>query len=596
MVWEINFDFDAIRLGMKKTFLVLMMAGLLVACQSMPTQTTVSTGSATTKEHLAQAIQASLKSSFGYSTHVKLSNQHNLSTTNSSSAYAIYDCDGRHDEAYVALARRAVSEGFDITSDRYIDDRQALKEQFLACIKRRENPAADMLATEVADTDNTKLALMDAYWLKPSQFGITGNYQPMQGVITALPSFDYQMGQVSLMANQPIYIDIRTGDIYLWADNFALANATWLDKSLGDKWHNKWLRLSLDDGSLPDGFHQAMIKAYLSAYRTGFDELEVGQFDEATADDVPQNELITQDHIAAASRIIRHHTDASVQRNNQRRVLELFYQKMLMDYPMLDRANDRESGTDDVSLHNITVPNDNDATADTKVNAKKLMQALFAYIHQKISTDNEFAVETQLDYTDMFAIEGVKMGGGADANHKANKKTATRQSAAAVADAVAAGAMKDRLSGSNNSRVVAATLEDKKTEQGFRSVYYGLDYAGRLLWIYRIDERMLRNQKPIMITSLTTLHSPSNTHFARLPSNYARPNQHNSVDLWAYGNELLDNSDSHGLMLQVFLAMLNPTETQSVDMDNSVDAQKLPTDDKLISDNKPISDDKLSQE
>lgn len=92
-----------------------------------------------TNVHAKQAVQdgikALLKSSFSYQTQVYLEPK----------AIAQDDdlpetaCEEIHDTAYIDLVKKAQKAGLDITADDYINERTALKDDFLACVEARSD-------------------------------------------------------------------------------------------------------------------------------------------------------------------------------------------------------------------------------------------------------------------------------------------------------------------------------------------------------------------------------------------------------------------------------------------------------------------------
>lgn len=318
----------------------------LSACQSLPSASTPKDGTPTlmtaqvpADTALTQAVKSALRSSFSYHSQISYSNAlreralANASTEQLAQSDDITtDCEHRHDTRYVALAKQAMADGVDISSDRYVDDRKKLQADFLACKSALDENADETDKPsdfgKYTALDVKKSQLLSDYVLSATTAQITGNYQPLKGVVTALPSAQYQSRNALILANQPTVLDFRAGKLYLWADNLALANATWLDKNLGLAWQDKWLAINLKDGSLPDEFLGDLAKQYATISATHnakqVSYLSQERFEQLlqTAKDNEQSILKTANQI-----IVENHTGAGK--------LGAFYQAMIDKYPVL---------------------------------------------------------------------------------------------------------------------------------------------------------------------------------------------------------------------------------------------------------------------
>lgn len=239
---------------------------LLGGCQSLSYDSThaVPTTQAPAKQTLEQAMTAQFKKNFSYKTFAKILPSTRLELDAQSA------CDIAHDERYVALAKSAEKDGLDLSADQYLDDKDDLKQAYLACIIDHSHAWRSIDDVK----DSATYTAQKRYLTDPMSLTITGNYRPLLGQMSALPRAEYRLGAVEMMVNQPMVVDWQAGKVYLWADNFALANATWLDKELGDQWHNKWLMLDFNDGSLPKDFVKEFAKAYLAMRQRHFGEGE----------------------------------------------------------------------------------------------------------------------------------------------------------------------------------------------------------------------------------------------------------------------------------------------------------------------------------
>ena len=341
---------------------------LLVGCQTTPMSSNNTTSSTpiAAKTALATALQKQRRQSFSYHSNLEISNDAQSTAIIDpkqlvSSDYIDDYCEDTHDQAYAELLAQAEAKNIDIQTAAYETQRNALKQNYLACNQAYEawstnqdndsyednydrsdesvdNDEDEIVITKPAQTDaervgpkgvtitessrvktvvsapsgannssnkqsdtppispyyqqlfdnyddkalladNKKVQLLDAYLLKPLSINGQGVYQPLAGRFTMLASAQYQTRNHQTSINQPIYVDFKTGNIYLWADNFAMFNAELFDNKLGVKWQNKWLKITLDDGTLPKGFGKALIKAHIKALDQNYADSPVTQFD-----------------------------------------------------------------------------------------------------------------------------------------------------------------------------------------------------------------------------------------------------------------------------------------------------------------------------
>lgn len=353
----------------------------LSACQTLPIKQATQNpkldnqlATAATPAHsaLSQALQATLRSAFSYHSQIEYSNhlrEQALANATPEQLRQSDDflsaCEHTHDNDYVALAKRAILDGVDISSDRYIDERTRIKQDFLAC-KERFDTALDESAGEptvpkdygnYTQLDAKKALLLKDYWFNATSVQVSGNYQPLSGVISALPTATYQSRNANLMVNQPMVLDFKVGKLYLWADNLALANATWLDKELGLAWQNKWLAIELNDGSLPKDFVRELGKAYadskILSTSKNTDYLSQDEFDVLIqASNKTQKAVLTR-----ANQVI-------VENHAGEQSLRQFYQTMTQKFPvLLDKPADPEK---------------------VVLDSKTLMQRTFALIKKRL--------------------------------------------------------------------------------------------------------------------------------------------------------------------------------------------------------------------
>lgn len=528
---------------------------LLVGCQSLPAQTqttaqplTVQTSvpmsatSESAKQAVKESLQSLLRRSFSYKTELyastHLTSMKTEVATEADADAGSYDyCSTLHDSAYVALAKKAKAAGLDISADDYISERETLKSDYLAC--EASHRSVDVLSAPARTTidDVRQARLTQAYLLDPTAATMTGSYRPLAGVLTALPQIDYAFGRTNIMVNQPIYIDLKAGKLYLWADNLAFSNATWLDKKLGDKWHNKWLMLPLNDGSLPEDFNKTLFSAYADMQKAIFHGVPADYFSEVTAEDVLaglHNETAKKSSEAtlrSSPRIIRMSVPKAVYQESRRQALEAFYQTMTERYPVLLEQPD-VSGT-----------------GETKFDSRAVMQALFRYLS---------------DSTNESAKDGTVKDNPLKADHALMaEETPEEAPEDAFADLKADGA-DDQKNGTPVMAEVAELEGEDETEQAdaahsLRTMHYGLDGAGRLLWLHSSSYKAapFLSAEPVELVSLTRLSPVQDTPFHRLPKAHAVPNAQNTVNLLDYSSTLLNNlQDSDSVYLKSFLYYL----------------------------------------
>ena len=418
---------------------------LLTGCQStslnQSTTMTAKQTPAAAKTALATALQKQRRQSFSYHSNLEISNEQQFSDIDStqltSSEYVDSYCDDSHDQAYAALLTKVEAQQKDIAAIDYDDQREAIKRSYLACsaaykawrdahydseayaidaasedvvdsVAEMETTASNMdSASEASATtvspyvspyyeklfneyegkqskqDVKKAKLLDAYVLKPLSINAQGVYQPMAGKATMLASMQYQARNHQSSINQPIYIDFKNGDIYLWADNFAMFNSELLDDKLGTKWRNKWLKLAINDGSLPKGFGSELIKSHFAALDATFDAAPVSQFDyvapstlASLSPKLPAHQLPA---MLASDQVIRRVQSAESYEQFYQDYMRIVYERISQRYPELVK----ESESDEVSNTNMD-----------KFTSKALVQQILAMIKTGIDSGSETIEET----------------------------------------------------------------------------------------------------------------------------------------------------------------------------------------------------------
>lgn len=309
---------------------VSMLVGclMLAGCQTTAVSHSANNTPAMAKSTLQKALQKQRMRSFSYHTDVKIKRDMtsakdvnaNSTTTEPliTSQYVDTYCEDTHDTAYVELLEQADEQGTDIDSADFTTQRNTIKSAYLACSEAYDAWAANRAsdyndydneddASNAADIDDSqyeqqpvspyyqdifdnfddkpkaldakKSKLLNEYLLKPLSINAQGSYQPAAGKFTMLTSAQYMARNNHMSINQPLYFDASTGSLYLWADNFAFATSEYLDEKLGTSWQNKWLKLTLNDGTLPSGFGHSLIKAHFEAMDRIYDSAPTAQFD-----------------------------------------------------------------------------------------------------------------------------------------------------------------------------------------------------------------------------------------------------------------------------------------------------------------------------
>ena len=401
---------------------------LITACQSTNLSTNLGQSKnlqadnapSVAKNALASALQQQRRQSFAYHSNIEVINEHQFTAIDSTQRVASDDvdsyCEDNHDQAYAALLTKAEAQKKEITSIDYAPQREALKQSYLACSTAYEawaevhydstaysveEAAEDVIdaAVEVAmpassDIDSASAAsvatispyyqklfneydskkstldikksqLLDAYLLKPLSMNAQGVYQPLAGKFTMLGSAQYLARNHHSSINQPIYIDFKTSSVYLWADNFALLTSKLADDKLGTKWQNKWLKIALDDGTLPKDFGRAMIKSHIQAEDSVYAKADVSQFDfinpsilTALAPKLPDKQLAPMLNTA---KIIRRVQSSASDEQSYKDYMSTFYKLITQQYPEL-------------ITHSASDTQDEIYAADSKITSKSMVK------------------------------------------------------------------------------------------------------------------------------------------------------------------------------------------------------------------------------
>ncbi|WP_296405916.1 hypothetical protein [Psychrobacter sp.] len=113
--------------------------------------------------------------------------------------------------------------------------------------------------------DARKAKLLDAYLLQPASIKASGVYSASRGKLSIIPTFTYQSRNITATNSHFIYADAIEGAVYIWADTFAYITSLYFDQNLGLAMKNKWIKIDLNDGSLPKSFLVDLVKSHQQA-------------------------------------------------------------------------------------------------------------------------------------------------------------------------------------------------------------------------------------------------------------------------------------------------------------------------------------------
>ncbi|WP_010198473.1 hypothetical protein [Psychrobacter sp. PAMC 21119] len=388
---------------------------LLTGCQSTSLDhsnaTTAKQTPVAAKTALAMALQKKRRQSFSYHSNLEISNEQQFSDINMeidakapvASVYIDEYCEDTHDQAYATLLTQAETQNKDILAADYDAERTTLKDRYLECTDTYEAWVESKYDSEITvpafyqqlfdnyddratAQDIKKAKLLDAYVLKPLSINAQGIYRPMAGKATMLASVQYHARNHQSSVNQPIYLDLKNGNIYLWADNFAMFNSEMLDDKLGTKWRNKWLKLAIDDGSLPKGFGSELIKSHFAALDATFDAAPISQFDyvapntlASLSPKLPAHQLPA---MLASNQVIRRVQSAESYEQFYQDYMRIVYERISQRYPELVK----ESAAYEV-----------DNTSADKFTSQALVQQMLAMIKSGIDSGSETIEETMAE-------------------------------------------------------------------------------------------------------------------------------------------------------------------------------------------------------
>ncbi|MDH2272472.1 hypothetical protein [Moraxella porci] len=545
------------------------------------------------KQALSDAMHAQLRQSFGYHTQIHVSNtirEEALAQASEEQKSASSDimtaCEDAHDAAYVSLTKKLMAEqGVLVDAIEKTEDFETLKQTYQSCVNERnaifdtaesfdaeaffertqdmtvdaqfdllyeelqahENQADAVREASIATyqaahdgqhtaLDAKKADLLSAYLISPTQLSMIGNYQPLAGKISVLPAAHYQAKNLNFYVNQPLYIDLQQGIIYLWADNFAMVNSETIDKSLGDKWRNKWLAFHLNDGSLPKSFSRDLITFIMDAKKQSFDSLNVSAFDLINSDQMLatphlmtnlSEQAITT--IKGTGSIIRVQPQAADRAYARYLFADTLYHSIVGRYSEFSEpsfGNIERSIIEGKSVIEVVNAEDTDASFEAVAEEVKIDSKLF--VRMLLNALNQVSQSYQAD---------VQMGGEVS----------------------------------------------QDGQQGFW--HYGLK-SGGISWIHQRqylanptlpkEHQKLRHEQPMIIDTFTTITRVHPEPFARLPAAHRTPNADNSINISDYGQDLVKRIQSGDDKYSKILLALFSGEGSALDVGDEFELPTLP--------------------
>ena len=560
-----------------------------------------SKNAALAKKTIADTWQKQRTRTYAYETSIEVSNQNYQAALAKATPQQLAmaetaenHCEYVHDQAYVALMSQAEAQGLAADDEAFTPQRDALKTSYLDCDqeyraweKARGDGATEaawyddeedsqvddtaeavaVAATETVDVaneeneedaateeseteflpgyDNThtrlsvkKAKLLEAYLLKPITISAQGVYKPFAGAITALPTFQYQTRNHVSAVNQPIYIDARNGDIYFWADNFALAISESLDDKLGTTWQNKWLKLSLNDGSLPAGFGRDLIKSHFTALDAALESAPLQEFKFVSPAQLKTlTPPLAPNHLPimlTAQAIASQEQTESASEAASNLYLRHLYDQLTQKYPELieEDAADAEvtNDLDDASEAGLETNVESSFEANLETGADEAESSAAMFTSKAIVKQVLSLIKTHLD------------------------EAATTQDTQAEKQVAAAQDAKKALDNAAPTKIQYAKVSANPAQTPLTAVQslYGYNGNGQLLW------KMQRAQMPkqnslgvetgegLTIDALTHYKALSSMPIAypNLPTAAQVPTASNSVDIKAYSKSLSEYYDS----------------------------------------------------
>lgn len=407
-----------------------------------------------------------------------------------------------------AAAAEAASENEDLYGpDDSMEESQSFDSLF-ADITADVLPGYDNAHTKL---DARKAKLLNAYLLNPMNITGSGVYRASAGKVSIMPTLAYQSRNLQILNSHFIYIDARQGAVYLWADTFAYILSSTIDPNLGLDMRDKWIKIDLNDGSLPRSFLPDLLKAHLLAKDKMDANASAEQYRFISSSQLqnqsPKPDAKHQPYLNEASLLIERKLTEPQFNEGMQLYLTTLYDQMTNKYPQLLQSHN--SSEEDSSKEG----NDRQSFSSERV-FSKIFEAIDKAAQEK------FVTKADTPSSDK-ALEN------ANDNNADDKKPAIEY------------AIKDE------------SLAENKWL--WRNVY-GLDNQQRIVW--QLAQRQMDSNAIMPYGSndlLTGLRlealtryanvSASAPMFAVLPAGASMPSNSNSVDLKSYVEQLKSSYD-----------------------------------------------------
>lgn len=386
--------------------------------------------------------------------------------------------------------------------DESTDDSQSLSNVF-GEITEDVLPGYDSSHTKL---DARKAKLLNAYLLNPTSINGSGVYRASSGKVSIMPTFAYQSRNLQMLNSHFIYIDAKQGAAYLWADSFAYILSSTIDPNLGLDLKDKWIKIDLNDGSLPKSFLPDLVKAHVSAKDKMHASAIAEQYHFISSSELqnqsPKPDKKHQPYLNKASLLIEHKLTEQQYNEAMQLYLTTVYDQMTNKYPQLldsQETNDQENNSEGDS------------------HRKSFSSAhIFTKIFSEIEKAKQEKFSAKIDDTSSDSDKPTN----SDHTEKAN----------------------------NNKPAIEYAVKDEALEENnwlWRNVY-GLDHQQRIVW--QLAQRQLNSSSNmpygsnhflsgVRLEALTRYDnnvSSSVPMFEALPAGASLPSKTNSVDLQSY--------------------------------------------------------------
>ncbi|MBS9779832.1 MAG: hypothetical protein KGV51_04315 [Moraxellaceae bacterium] len=335
---------------------ILLSPLLLTACQTtngLAKQSPAMQGEKAKKE-LQTALDELLYKSFNYQTDINISIEKRKQALANATPQQLANskdkekhCDNSHDTAYVNLLKKAEKQGVDIEDSQFSAEKNRIRDDYLACKADYEKwRTAIEIEEYLPNYDNNhtaedvqRTAFVDEFVLKPLDLQFSGTYQPLKGKFSVMPSVKYQTRNLLISQQLPIFVDFKKGELYVWADMLATINSQMIDEKLGTQWKNKWLKFSLNDGSLPKGFAKKFLKHYIQVTKKGYQQEKATGFSYLSAKQLQTQIPYLKDSyykiIKKSSHIVQRNTGFEQEEKLNLMMEKEFLASLEKDYPEL---------------------------------------------------------------------------------------------------------------------------------------------------------------------------------------------------------------------------------------------------------------------